>query len=161
MKRIRKSALWALGIGLLSILSLEAQPGGSGRGSGRGGGGGMSPDQIFGLLALNEKFNVTDEQLLALRGSLKPLYAEQQQMISELFSGEGDFRALRETLREKQMEIRGKIMTALTEALSEEQIEVLKTHMQEQQERRRNFGGRGGPRGGGPRGGGGGDGGGF
>ena len=32
MKRIRKSALWALGIGLLSILSLEAQPGGRGRG---------------------------------------------------------------------------------------------------------------------------------
>ena len=158
MKRIRKSALWALGIGLLSILSLEAQPGGSGR----GGGGGMSPDQICGLLAFEEKFNVTDEQLLALRGSLKPLYAELQQMISELFSGEGDFRALRETLREKQVEIRGKVMTALTETLSEEQIEVLKTHMQEQQERRRNFGGRGGPRGGGPRGGGGGgDGGGF
>ena len=161
MKRIRKSAFWALGIGLLSILPLEAQPGGSGRGSGRGGGG-MSPDQIFGLLAFEEKFNVTDEQLLALRGSLKPLYAERQQMMSELFSGEGDFRALRETLREKQIEIRGKVMTALTETLSEEQIEVLKTHMQEQQERRRNFGGRGGPRGGGPRGGGGGgDGGGF
>ena len=160
MKRIRKLALWALGIGLLSILPLEAQPGGSGRGSGRGGGGGMSPEQIFSLLALNEKFNVTDEQLLALRGSLKPLYAEQQQMMSELFSGEGDFRALRQTLREKQMEIRGKVMTALTETLSEEQIEVLKTHMQEQQERRRNFGGRGGPRGG-PRGGGGGGGGGF
>ena len=32
MKRIRKSAFWALGIGLLSILPLEAQPGGSGRG---------------------------------------------------------------------------------------------------------------------------------
>ena len=150
MKRIRKSALWALGIGLLSILPLEAQPGGRGRG-----GGGMSPEQIFSLLALNEKFDVTDEQLLALRGSLKPLYAEQQQMMSELFSGEGDFRALRETLREKQMEIRGKVMTALTETLSEEQIEVLKTHMQEQQERRRNFGGRGGPRGGGDGGGGG------
>ena len=53
------------------------------------------------------------------------------------------------------MEIRGKVMTALTETLSEEQIEVLKTHMQEQQERRRNFGGRGGPRGGGGGGGGG------
>ena len=104
---------------------------------------------------------MTDEQLLALRGSLKPLYAERAAgMMSELFSGEGDFRALRETLREKQMEIRGKVMTALTETLSEEQIEVLKTHMQEQQERRRNFGGRGGPRGG-PRGGGGGGGGGF
>ena len=152
MKRIRKSALWALGIGLLSILSLEAQPGGRGRG---GGGGGMSPDQIFSLLALNEKFNVTDEQLLALRGSLKPLYAEQQQIMSELFSGEGDFRALRETLREKQGEMRGKIMTALTETLSEEQIEVLKKHIQEQQERRRNFGGRSGPRGGGGGGGGG------
>ena len=39
MTRIRKSAFWALGIGLLGVLPLEAQPGGGGRGGGGGGGG--------------------------------------------------------------------------------------------------------------------------
>ncbi len=153
MTRIRKSAFWALGIGLLGVLPLEAQPGGGGRG-------GMSPDQIFGLLAFEEKFNVTDEQVLALRTSLKPLYAKRQQAMAKMFSGEVDFRSMRETMREMQMEIQTKIMGVLTEVLEKEQVEALKAHMQEQQERRRNFGGRGGPRGG-PRGGGGGGGGGF
>ena len=56
------------------------------------------------------------------------------------------------------MEMRSKVMAALSETLEEEQIEALKTHMKEQQEQMRSrFGGRGR----GPRGGGGGDGDGF
>jgi hypothetical protein len=151
MLRTRKLAFWAVAFGLLSVLSIEAQPGGGG-GGGRGRGGfgrGMSPDQIFGLLAFNEKFNVTDEQLLELRGGLQPLYVEQQQAMEDLFSGEVDFQELRETMREMQMEMRIKIMGSLSEVLDEEQIETLKAHMKEQQERRSRFGGGGGPRGGG------------
>jgi Spy/CpxP family protein refolding chaperone len=96
--------------------------------------------------------------LLALRGGLQPLYVEQQQAMEDLFSGEVDFQELRETMREMQMEMRTKIMGSLSEVLDEEQIETLKAHMKEQQERRSRFGGGGGPRGGGPRGGGGGGG---
>ena len=156
MLRMRKLAFWAVAFGLLSVLPIEAQPGGGG--GGRGGfGRGMSPGQIFGLLAFDEKFNVTDEQLLELRGGLQPLYAEQQQTMEDLFSGEVDFQALRETMREMQLEMRTKIMGALSEVLSEKQIETLKLHMKEQQERRGRFGG-GGPRRGGGGGGGGGDG---
>ena len=109
----------------------------------------MSPDQIFGLLAFNDQFGVTDKQLLKLRGNLQPLYVEQQKAMEGMFSGEVDFRALRETMREMQMEMRGKIMGALSEVLEEEQIEGLKTHMKEQQERMRNRFRGGGPRGGG------------
>jgi len=140
--------IWLLAFGLLSDLPVGAQPGGGGRGRG-GFGGGMSPDQIFGLLAFNDQFGVTDKQLLKLRGNLQPLYVEQQKAMEAMFSGEVDFRALRETMREMQMEMRGKIMSALSEVLEEEQIEALKTHMKEQQERMRNRFRGGGPRGGG------------
>ena len=75
MKSTRKLALWALAFGVLSVLPLEAQPGGRG--------GGISPGQVFGLLAFDEKFNVTDQQLLALRGALRPLHGEQQQAHSK------------------------------------------------------------------------------
>ena len=155
MKSTRKLALWALAFGVLSVLPLEAQPGGRG-----GRGGGISPGQVFGLLAFDEKFNVTDQQLLALRGALRPLHGEQQQAMAEMFSGEVDWQSMRETMREMQMEMRSKVMAALSETLEEEQIEALKTHMKEQQEQMRSrFGGRGrGPRGGGGGGGGGGDG---
>ena len=159
MIRTRKMALWAVAVGLFSVLPLEAQPGGRG---GRGGfGGGISPGQVFGLLAFDEKFNVTDEQLLALRGTLRPLHGEQQQAMAAMFGGEVDWQSMRETMREMQMEMRSKVMGALSETLKEEQIEALKTHMKEQQEQMRSrFGGGGrGPRGGGGGGGGGGRGG--
>ena len=150
----RKLALWAVVFGSLSILPLEAQPGGRG---GRGGfGGGISPGQVFGLLAFDEKFNVTDEQLLALRDALKPLHGEQQQAMAEMFSGEVDWQSMRETMREMQMKMRSNVMAVLSETLEKEQIELLKTHMKEQQEQMRSrFGGRGrGPRGSGSDGGG-------
>ena len=143
---IRKAALWTVAICLSSVVVLEAQPG-----SRRGGmGGGMAPEQVFSLLAFDEKFNVTDKQVIALRQVLRPLYAEQQQMLAEMFSGEVDFRAMREKMREQQTKMRDKIMTALATALDAEQIEALKAHLQQAQRQR------GGPRGGGdgPRGGG-------
>ena len=149
MTGTRKLALWTVVFGLLSILPLEAQPGGRG---GRGGfGGGISPGQVFGLLAFDEKFNVTDEQLLALRDALKPLHGEQQQALADMFSGEVDWQSMRETMREMQMKMRSNVMVVLSETLEKEQIELLKTHMKEQQEQMRSrFGGRGrGPRGGG------------
>lgn len=113
-------------------------------------GGGMAPEQVFSLLAFDEKFNVTDKQVIALRQVLKPLYVEQQQMLAEMFSGEVDFRAMRQKMREQQTKMRDKIMTALATALDAEQIEALKAHLQQEQRQR------GGPRGGGdgPRGGG-------
>ena len=61
--RIRKMALWIVAICLSSTVALEAQPGGRRGGSG----GGVSPEQVFSLLAFDEKFKVTDQQLLALR----------------------------------------------------------------------------------------------
>ena len=143
---IRKVALWTVAICLSSVVVLEAQPGGR-----RGGmGGGMAPEQVFSLLAFDEKFNVTDKQVIALRQALKPLYVEQQQMLAEMFSGEVDFRAMRQKMREQQTKMRDKIMTSLATALDAEQIEALKAHLQQEQHQR------GGPRGGGdgPRGGG-------
>ena len=140
--RIRKMALWIVAICLSSAVALEAQPGGRRGGSG----GGVSPEQVFSLLAFDEKFKVNDKQLLALREVLKPLFVEQRQMMAEMFSsgrGETDFRALREKMREQQAKMREQIMAALTTALDAEQIEALKAHMQQGQRQR------GGPRGGG------------
>ena len=142
--RIRKMALWIVAICLASTVALEAQPGGRRGSSGGGMGGGVTPEQVFGLLAFDEKFKVTDQQLLALREVLGPLYVEQRQMMAEMFSGgETDFRALREKMREQQSKMREKMMAALATALDAEQIEALKAHMQQGQRQR------GGPRGGG------------
>ena len=151
---IRKMAIWIVAICLSSTVALEAQPGGR-----RGGtGGGVSPEQVFSLLAFDEKFNVTDKQLVALREVLKPLYVEQRQMMAEMFSGgrggETDFRALREKMREQQSKMREQMMAGLAAALDAEQIEALRAHLQQQQRQQQRQ--RGGPRGGGdgPQGGG-------
>ncbi len=145
--RIRKMALWIAAVCLTSTVALEAQPGGR-----RGGmGGGVTPEQIFSLLAFEEQFNVTDKQLIALREVLKPIYVEQQQMMAEMFSsgsrGETDFRALREKMREQQSKMREKMMAALATALDAEQVEALKAHLQQAQRQQQRQ--RGGPRGGG------------
>lgn len=151
---IRKISLWVVAVCMSSAVVLEAQPGGR-----RGGmGGGVTPEQVFGLLAFDEKFNVTDKQLIALRQALKPLFVEQRQMMAEMFSsgsrGETDFRALREKMREQQSKMREQMMAALATALDAEQIEALKAHMQQGQRQQQRQ--RGGPRGGGdgPQGGG-------
>ena len=144
---IRKLALWIVAICLASTVALEAQPGGRRGGSG----GGIAPEQIFSLLAFDEKFNVTDKQLVALREALKPLFVEQRQMMAEMFSGgrggDTDFRALREKMREQQGKMREQIMAALATALDAEQVEALKEHLQQAQRQQQRQ--RGGPRGGG------------
>lgn len=139
---IRKVALWIVAVCLASVAVLEAQPGGRR--------GGIGPEQTFVLLAFDENFNVTDKQLVALRQALRPLHVEQQQVLAEMLSGEVDFRAVREQMREQQTKMQDKIMAALATALDAEQIEALKAHLQQEQRRR------GGPRGGGdgPQGGG-------
>ena len=151
---IRKMTVWTVAVCLASTMALEAQPGGR-----RGGmGGGIAPEQIFSLLAFEEKFNVTDKQLVALREVLKPLFVEQRQMMAEMFSstsrGETDFRALREKMREQQSKMREQMVAALATALDDEQIEALKAHLQQAQRQQQRQ--RGGPRGGGdgPQGGG-------
>ena len=145
--RIRKMTLWIVAVFLASAVALEAQPGGRRGSSGGGMGGGVTPEQVFGLLAFDEKFKVNDKQLIALREVLKPLFVEQRQMMAEMFSsgrgGETDFRAMREKMREQQAKMREQIMAALSTALSSEQVEALKAHMQQGQRQR------GGPRGGG------------
>lgn len=146
--RIRKMALWVVAICLASAVALEAQPGGRRGGSG----GGVTPQQVFVLLAFEEKFNVNDKQLLALREVLKPLFVEERQMMAEMFSsgsrgGETDFRALREKMREQQSKMREQMMAALAAALDAEQIEALKAHLQQAQRQQQRQ--RGGPRGGG------------
>ena len=145
--RIHKMALWVVAICLASTVALEAQPGGRRGGSG----GGVTPQQVFVLLAFEEKFNVNDKQLLALREVLKPLFVEERQMMAEMFSsgsrGETDFRALREKMREQQSKMREQMMAALAAALDAEQIEALKAHLQQAQRQQQRQ--RGGPRGGG------------
>ena len=146
--RIHKMALWVVAICLSSAVALEAQPGGRRGGSG----GGVTPQQVFVLLAFEEKFNVNDKQLLALREVLKPLFVEERQMMAEMFSsgsrgGETDFRALREKMREQQSKMREQMMAALAAALDAEQIEALKAHLQQAQRQQQRQ--RGGPRGGG------------
>ena len=146
--RIRKMALWIVAICLSSAMALEAQPGGRRGGSG----GGVTPQQVFVLLAFEEKFNVNDKQLLALREVLKPLFVEERQMMAEMFSsgsrgGETDFRAMREKMREQQSKMREQMMAALAAALDAEQIEALKAHLQQAQRQQQRQ--RGGPRGGG------------
>ena len=158
--RIRKMALWIVAVCLASTVALEAQREGRRGSSGGGMGGGVTPEQVFGLLAFDEKFKVNDKQLIELREVLGPLYVEQRQMMAEMFSsgsrgGETDFRALREKMREQQSKMREKIMAALSTALSAEQVEALKGHLQQQGQRQQQRQ-RGGPRGGGdgPQGGG-------
>ncbi len=155
MKRMNKVVLGVVVGCVLASLPALAQPGGGG---GRGGGGGgIAPEQVLALLAFDDQFAVTDKQLIALRSSLKETYVKQQEMMEEMSSGDIDWQAMREKMRESQTALRSEVMAKVSAVLSAEQVEKLKTHMQELQERRGQFGGGGG----GPRGGGGGGGGGF
>lgn len=130
---------------LFTALPLLAQPGGDrpGRGFGGGMGRGMSPDQLLGLLALDEKFALTDEQLTQLRAKLKGSYAKQRDMMEEMFSGDGDF----ESMRENMAALREEVMQATSEVLDEDQGARLEAHMEEMRSRVGRFGGGRGGRG--------------
>lgn len=127
--RIRTMTVWTVAICLSSVALLEAQPGGRRGFAGGGMGFGVSPEQVFALLAFDGKFEVTDRQLLALREALKPLYVEQRQMMARLARGGPDFQALREELRQQQTKMLDKILGALATALRAEQVEAVKTHL--------------------------------
>lgn len=157
--RMRTLAVWTATICLSGVGVLEAQPGGRRGGMSGGMGSGVSPEQVFSLLAFDEKLNVTDKQLIALREALRPLYAERRQMMAEMFggargSGARDFQAMREAFREQQSEMADKIMGALATALTGEQIEALRAQLQQGPRQRGGPRGSDGPRGGGPQGGG-------
>ena len=151
--RIRTLAVWTTTLCLSGVALLEGQPGGRRGGMSGGMGSGVSPEQVFSLLAFDERFNVTDKQLIALREVLKPLYAEQRQTMAELFSGARDFQAMRQELRDQQAEMRDRITGALATALTGEQIEAVKAHLQQGRRQRGGSWGGDGPRGGGTQGG--------
>lgn len=148
---------WILGAALgclLVALPAIAQPGGGGGGRGMGGGGGrgmmgggLSPEQVLGMLAFDDEYAVTDEQLVKLRAGLKATYVKQQNMMADMASG-GDWQAMRETMRENMENMREEVMATLGQVLNEEQLTKFNQQMEEAQARRGQWGG-GGQRGGG------------
>ncbi|NKB72086.1 MAG: hypothetical protein GKR89_33835 [Candidatus Latescibacteria bacterium] len=159
MLKIAKMGLLALVIGLASSWPAMAQPGGGG-GGGRGMmrmmRGGATPEQLIGMLAFDEKFAVSDSQLVELRKVLKEPYMKQRKMQEEMRTALADGGAEEmdwEAVRENMMALRTELMQSVASVLDDGQIETLKKHIQEQQERR-GQGGRGGPGGGGGGGGG-------
>ena len=139
---IRKAAAWTAAICLSTVAVLESQPPG-GPGSGFPGGGmvstsvmqaaGASPDQVFALLAFDEKFNVTDEQLPGLREALRPLYLEQRQALAQLLlGGARDPQAIAMALGKQRSKMRDKVMAAVAETLTADQMAALKAALQQQ-----------------------------
>ena len=132
--RIRNLAVWTAVLCLSGAGALEAQPGGRRGGMSGGMGFGVSPERVFSLLAFEEKLNVSDKQLIAVREVLKPLYVEQRRMMAEMLGGARgpgarDFQAIREQFQERQNKMRDKIMDALATALTRKQIEYLTAHL--------------------------------
>lgn len=143
MRRFLTIGAIALLVAGLTADTLLAQPGG-GRGR-RGGGGGMGAPQILGMLAFDAESNVTDDQLVKLRGALMPVHQKQQDLMRSVRSGERDF----QDVREDMMALRNAYLEAVSTVLSPAQVERLKSQMQRQGQR-----GQRGQRGGGQRGGG-------
>ena len=130
---IRKAAAWTAAICLSTVAVLESQP------PGRPGfpGGGMvvaSPDQVFAMLAFDEKFNLTDEQLPGLREALRPLYLEQRQALAQLLlggGGGGNPQAMVQALVQQQSKMRDKVLAAVDETLTDDQMSALKAALQQ------------------------------
>ena len=130
----RTAAACAAAICLSTVAVLESQPPG---GPGFPGGGMMqtlskaaaaSPDQVFAMLAFDEKFNVTDEQLPGLREALRPLYGEQRQSMAQLAlgGGAGNPQAMIQALVQQQNKMRDKVLAAVAETLTDDQMTALK-----------------------------------
>ena len=129
--RIRRMTVWTIPICLAAALVLEAQPGGRRGGMSGGMGGVVAPEQLFSLLAFEERFNVTDKQLLALRAALKPVYVERREMMAEIRRGEHDSQAMRQEIRPRQREMRDRMMGALATALDARQMDRLRPILQQ------------------------------
>ena len=134
----RKAAACAAAVCLSTVAVLESQP----PGGGFPGGGmvhtitqaaGASPDQVFAMLAFDEKFNVTDEQLPGLREALRPLYFEQRQSLAQLMlgGGAGNPQAMIQALGQQQSKMRDKVLAAVSETLSADQMATLKAALKQ------------------------------
>lgn len=126
----RKAAACAAAICLSTVAVLESQPPG---GPGFPGGAmvqtiskaaAASPDQVFAMLAFDEKFNVTDEQLPGLRQALRPLYFEQRRSLGQLMlgGGAGNPQAMVQALAK----MHDKVLAAVSETLTADQLAALK-----------------------------------
>ncbi len=129
-----KAAACAAAICLSTVAVLESQPPG---GPGFPGGGmvhtiqkaaAASPDQVFAMLAFDEKFSVTDEQLPGLREALGPLYFEQRQSLAQLSlgGGGGNPQAMVQALVQQQIKMRDKVLAAVSKTLTADQVAALK-----------------------------------
>ena len=134
MQRLFTVGLLTLMAAALTLDAVIAQPGGGGR---RRGGGGINAQQILGILAFDAESNVTDEQLVQLRNTLRPVHQKQQDLMRSVRSGERDFQDVREDL----MALRGDFLDAVSSVLTTAQVDRLKEQMQRQANR---GGGRGG-----------------
>ncbi len=130
----RTAAACTAAICLSTVAVLESQPPG---GPGFPGGGmvhqiskaaAASPDQVFAMLAFDEKFRVTDEQLPGLREALRPLYGEHRQSMEQLAlgGGAGNPQAMFQALVQQQNKMREKVLAAVAETLTADQMTALK-----------------------------------
>lgn len=121
----------ALGIGLTAS-SIIAQPGDWG---GRSMGGGLSVEQVLGMLAFDDQYAVTDEQLIQMRAGFKKIYAKRQDLMDDMNSG-GDRRAMREAIREHMQSARTEVMATLEDVLNKDQLDAFNRQIQEAPSRR-------------------------
>ncbi len=126
-RTLRLAAAAAL---LLFAASLVwAQPGGGQRRP--GGAMGMGAGAILGYLALDPDIGLSNEQLIALRESLRPAYLEQMELREDLQSGAVDFRDLGETMADQ----RKAVMERIAEVLTEDQQKTMDDRMEEMRSR--------------------------
>ena len=129
----RTAAACTAAICLSTVAILESQPGGPGFPGGAmvhqiSKAAAASPDQVFAMLAFDEKFNVTDEQLPGLRKALRPLHSEQRQSMAQLAlgGGGGNPQAMLQALVQQQNKMREKVLAAVAETLTADQMTALK-----------------------------------
>lgn len=124
-------------VGLLTALSVEAQPQGR-RGRGRGGprraemmlAARLPVEQVLGFLAFNAEVELTNDQLLKVRDALKGLYAKRSELAKEMREGD------RQAVMEKMGGLRTEMTQNLSSVLKPAQVEKLKEFMQRIQRRR-------------------------
>jgi hypothetical protein len=159
MQKINRLIIFATALLMFGGLDVWAQPGGGGRGESGGGRGGammamrsVPIEQILGFLAFDEKVGLSNEMLGKVRDELKAIHADRATLVKKLAGSEDREAAMTEVRR-----LRGQMTQKLSAILQPNQVDALKTYMQNMNQRG-GQGGRGGD--GGRRRGGGGDGGG-
>jgi len=143
MKRTFRAALAATFLLLVGAMAwAQPQRGGQGMPGGRMGGGmGMPVEMVLGQLALDPEIELSDEQLLQLRASLRDLYQEQAQMREDTRSGDVDFRQMREIMAGFREDLTAALSAVLTEdqlGKYEEAVKNARQSMGQRPRRRRN-----------------------